>query len=76
MSEQEQKDKAAGQPPMLAPLDATKVWPEEQFPLLAVGRLVRVKNPTNYFAEVEQVAFGTVHRTKAEADEYERTHHH
>jgi catalase len=41
------------------PLDATKVWPEEQFPLLAVGRLVLDKNPTNYFAEVEQVAFGT-----------------
>jgi catalase len=41
------------------PLDATKVWPEEQFPLLAVGRLVLDRNPVNYFAEVEQVAFGT-----------------
>ncbi|HKS30683.1 MAG TPA: catalase [Pyrinomonadaceae bacterium] len=41
------------------PLDATKVWPEEQFPLLPVGRLVLDKNPVNYFAEVEQVAFGT-----------------
>ncbi|HYY42738.1 MAG TPA: catalase, partial [Pyrinomonadaceae bacterium] len=41
------------------PLDATKLWPEEQFPLLRVGRLVLDKNPANYFAEVEQVAFGT-----------------
>ena len=41
------------------PLDATKIWPEEQFPLLPVGRLVLDKNPVNYFAEVEQAAFGT-----------------
>ncbi len=41
------------------PLDATKIWPEAQFPLLPVGRMVLDKNPTNYFAEVEQVAFGT-----------------
>jgi catalase len=41
------------------PLDATKVWPEEQFPLLPAGRMVLDRNPTNYFAEVEQAAFGT-----------------
>ncbi len=41
------------------PLDATKVWPEEQFPLLPAGRMVLDRNPVNYFAEVEQVAFGT-----------------
>ena len=41
------------------PLDATKIWPEEQFPLLPVGRMVLDRNPQNYFAEVEQVAFGT-----------------
>jgi catalase len=41
------------------PLDATKVWPPEQFPLRPVGRIVLDRNPTNYFAEVEQVAFGT-----------------
>jgi catalase len=40
-------------------LDATKVWPEERFPLLPVGRLVLDRNPVNYFAEVEQIAFGT-----------------
>jgi catalase len=41
------------------PLDATKVWPPEQFPLRPVGRMVLDRNPENYFAEVEQVAFGT-----------------
>lgn len=41
------------------PLDATKIWPEDKFPLLPVGRMVLDRNPQNYFAEVEQVAFGT-----------------
>jgi len=41
------------------PLDPTKVWPPEQFPLRPVGRMVLDRNPVNYFAEVEQVAFGT-----------------
>ena len=41
------------------PLDDTKVWPEDQFPLLPVGKMVLNKNPENYFAEVEQVSFGT-----------------
>jgi catalase len=41
------------------PLDPTKVWPQEQIPLLPVGRMVLDKNPVNYFAEVEQAAFGT-----------------
>ena len=41
------------------PLDDTKIWPEEQFPLLPVGRMVLNRNPQNYFAEVEQAAFGT-----------------
>ena len=41
------------------PLDATKVWPPEQFPLRPIGRMVLDRNPANYFAEVEQVAFGT-----------------
>ncbi|HEY0081437.1 MAG TPA: catalase [Pyrinomonadaceae bacterium] len=41
------------------PLDDTKIWPEEQFPMLPVGRMVLDRNPANYFAEVEQVAFGT-----------------
>jgi catalase len=41
------------------PLDVTKRWPEDQFPLLPVGRIVLDRNPVNYHAEVEQVAFGT-----------------
>ncbi|GGH75568.1 catalase [Pullulanibacillus pueri] len=41
------------------PLDDTKIWPKEQFPWLPVGKMVLNKNPENYFAEVEQAAFGT-----------------
>ncbi|MCK8490463.1 catalase [Spirosoma sp. RP8] len=41
------------------PLDDTKLWPTDQFPFLPVGRMVLDKNPVNYFAEVEQAAFGT-----------------
>ncbi len=41
------------------PLDPTKVWPPEQFPLRPIGKMVLNRNPVNYFAEVEQVAFGT-----------------
>ncbi|MGM0931306.1 MAG: catalase [Actinomycetota bacterium] len=41
------------------PLDDTKVWPEEQFPPQAVGRIVLDRNAQNFFAESEQIAFGT-----------------
>jgi catalase len=41
------------------PLDDTKRWPEDQFPLLPVGRMVLDRNPENFFAETEQSAFGT-----------------
>ena len=41
------------------PLDDTKTWPEDVFPLLPVGRMVLDRNVTNHFAENEQVAFGT-----------------
>ncbi|WEG12315.1 catalase [Pullulanibacillus sp. KACC 23026] len=41
------------------PLDPTKIWPKDQFPFLPVGKMVLNKNPENYFAEVEQAAFGT-----------------
>jgi catalase len=41
------------------PLDDTKRWPEDQFPLLPVGRMVLDRVPDNFFAEVEQSAFGT-----------------
>ena len=39
------------------PLDATKTWPEEKFPLMPVGKMVLARNPENFFAEVEQAAF-------------------
>jgi catalase len=41
------------------PLDDTKVWPENDFPLHAVGKMTLNRNPTNFFAENEQIAFGT-----------------
>jgi catalase len=41
------------------PLDDTKIWPKEQFPWYPVGKMTLNKNPDNYFAEVEQAAFGT-----------------
>ncbi|CAM9294881.1 unnamed protein product [Phaeothamnion confervicola] len=39
------------------PFDLTKVWPHSQFPLVEIGRMVLDRNPENYFAEVEQIAF-------------------
>jgi catalase len=41
------------------PLDDTCIWPEDQFPLLPVGKMVLNKNPENFFTEVEQASFGT-----------------
>ncbi|MEO6501791.1 MAG: catalase [Jatrophihabitantaceae bacterium] len=41
------------------PLDDTKVWPENDFPLLPVGKMVLNRIPENFFAESEQIAFGT-----------------
>ena len=40
-------------------LDATKIVPEELVPVTPVGRLVLNRNPDNFFAETEQVAFCT-----------------
>jgi catalase len=42
-------------------LDATKIIPEELVPVTPVGRLVLNRNPDNYFAETEQVAFSPGH---------------
>jgi catalase len=42
-------------------LDATKIIPEELIPLTPVGRMVLDRNPDNFFAETEQVAFCTAH---------------
>jgi catalase len=40
-------------------LDATKIVPEELIPVRPVGRMVLNRNPDNFFAETEQVAFCT-----------------
>jgi catalase len=42
-------------------LDATKIVPEEIVPLRPIGRMVLDRNPDNFFAETEQVAFCTAH---------------
>lgn len=38
-------------------LDATKLIPEEDVPVEIIGRLTLNRNPDNFFAETEQVAF-------------------
>ena len=42
-------------------LDATKIVPEELVPVVPVGKLVLNRNPDNFFAETEQVAFCVAH---------------
>jgi catalase len=42
-------------------LDATKLIPEELVPLRVVGKMTLNRNPDNFFAETEQVAFCTAH---------------
>ena len=39
------------------PLDASKIFPEDQFPLQPVGRMVLDRNIDNFFNEQEMVAF-------------------
>jgi catalase len=39
------------------PLDATKIVPEEVIPVRRIGKLTLNRNPDNFFAETEQVAF-------------------
>ncbi|GME84768.1 unnamed protein product [Ambrosiozyma monospora] len=41
--------------------DLTKVWPHSDFPLRRFGKFTLNKNPDNYFAEIEQVAFSPSH---------------
>ena len=42
-------------------LDSTKLIPEELVPVRPIGRMVLNRNPDNFFAETEQVAFCTAH---------------
>lgn len=39
------------------PFDCTKVWGRKDFPLIPVGKIILDRNPMNYFAEIEQLAF-------------------
>jgi catalase len=39
------------------PFDLTKVWPHGDYPLIEVGIMELNRNPDNYFAEIEQVAY-------------------
>ncbi len=38
-------------------LDPTKFWPEEEIPVKRIGKMTLNRNPDNFFAETEQVAF-------------------
>lgn len=38
-----------------------QVWPHKEYPLIPVGKIVLDRNPKNYFAEVEQLAFAPSH---------------
>lgn len=38
------------------PFDLTKIWPQGQYPLIPVGKMVLDRNPKNYFTDVEQIA--------------------
>jgi len=42
-------------------LDPTKIIPEEVVPVRRIGKLVLNRNPDNFFAETEQVAFHVAH---------------
>ncbi|NJO42098.1 MAG: catalase [Cyanobacteria bacterium CRU_2_1] len=42
-------------------LDATKIIPEEDVPVRPIGKMVLNRNPDNFFAETEQVAFHPGH---------------
>jgi catalase len=39
------------------PFDLTKVWSQQDYPLIEVGEFELNRNPDNYFADVEQAAF-------------------
>ena len=41
--------------------DITKVWPHKDYPLQKVGKLTLNRNPQNFHAETEQVAFSPSH---------------
>jgi len=50
-------DKAFAEAQPYDVLDPTKLIPEEDLPVRIIGRMVLDRNPDNFFAETEQVAF-------------------
>jgi catalase len=42
-------------------LDATKVWPEDKFPVRYIGQMELNRMPDEFFTQTEQVAFCTSH---------------
>src|SRR5699024_1062075 len=51
------------------PLDDTKLWPEDKFPWLPVGKMVLDRNPVDFHSEIEQAAFGTGVRSEEHTSE-------
>jgi catalase len=53
------------------PFDLTKVWPHGDYPLIDVGMMELNRNPENYFAEIEQVAFSPSNIVPGDAARYD-----
>ncbi|XP_018322499.1 catalase-like [Agrilus planipennis] len=43
------------------PFDVSKIWPHADYPLIPVGKFELTRNPDNYFADIEQLAFDPAH---------------
>ena len=39
------------------PFDLTKIWSHKDYPLIKVGKMTLLRNPENFFAQIEQAAF-------------------
>jgi catalase len=39
------------------PFDVTKVWPQDDYPLIEIGKMVLDRNPANYHTDIELAAF-------------------
>ena len=44
-----------------------QVWSHADYPLIEIGRMTLDRNPTNYFAEIEQLAFAPSHMIPGKA---------
>lgn len=43
------------------PFDLTKIWSLKDYPLYEVGRIYLNENPSNYYTQIEQIAFSPSH---------------